>query len=242
MPPVLAAVPGIPNNPDYYAKVHPDRVKRFPASKEEFIVNPTKLVGDNKSGRGWRHELEHDAESVFWLLLYWAMVVQPEGHPKERIEVESWSALNGHHESRQRLIRALSDTMSSNLIHSFYQLLQPLIKDLAAILVIDSHWLSAPDPRKDRFYIIEAFQRLILKFIIDNHGKEFMDHRVEKTFRKVQGVQASDAHSFTHFQSVDSANREDVIPVGCVCGSMNSCPFLLLCLQGTDDVEMDDIQ
>jgi hypothetical protein len=67
-----------------------------------------------------------------------------------------------------------------------------------------------------------------------------------KTFRKVQGMQDSEAKSSTHYQSLDAANRGDVNLVkpkmGCVCGSMNSCPFLLLCLQGTDDVEMDDIQ
>ena len=31
-----------------------------------------------------------------------------------------------------------------------------------------------------------SVQRLILQFIINNCGKEFMDHRVEKTFRAVQ--------------------------------------------------------
>jgi len=59
------------------------------------------------------------------------------------------------------------------------------------------------DPRKDPFYITEAFQCLILNFIIDNHGKEFMDHPVEKIFRKVQGTQASDAWSSSHVHSLD---------------------------------------
>ncbi|KAH9998459.1 hypothetical protein BJV74DRAFT_200503 [Russula compacta] len=188
VPPVVAFIPGIPNTPDLYATAHPDRVKRFPGSEEGFIINPEKLVCDNESRHGWRHELEHDAESVFWLLLYWAMVVQPEKCPKEKIDAKYWNPLNGNHLSRQWLIRGLSEIMSPNLTHSFYKLLQPLIKDLATILVIDSHWLPASDPRKDPFYITEAFQRLILKFIIDNRGKEFMDHPVEKTFRKVQGA------------------------------------------------------
>jgi hypothetical protein len=168
------------------------------------------------------------------------MVMQPEKCHKEKIKVEFWSALNGNHESRQYLLFGLCGRFPSDLTHSFYKPLQPLIKDLAAILFIDSHWLPASDPRKDLYYITEAFQRLILKFIIDNHGKEFMDHRVEKTFRKVKGIQ--DAWSSTQFQSFDAAAREGVTPVGCVCGSMNSCLFLLLCLQGTDDVEMGDIQ
>jgi hypothetical protein len=69
-----------------------------------------------------------------------------------------------------------------------------------------------------------------------------MDHRVEKTFRKVQGTRASHASSSTFLQSMDAATRNGVVQVGCVCGPMNSCPFLLLCLQGTDDVEMDDVE
>jgi len=69
-----------------------------------------------------------------------------------------------------------------------------------------------------------------------------MDHSVEKTFHKVQGTQASDVWSSTHVHSLDAATQVGVFLVGCGCGSMNSCLFLLLCLQGTDDVEMDDIQ
>jgi hypothetical protein len=209
MPPIFAVIPGIPNYPDLYAKAHPDRVERFPSSWEKAIIDPD-LVDDNES-HGWRHELEHNAESVFWLLLYWAMVVQPENLPKENIDTGSWSDLNGNHEHRQRflhslrLIRTLPERMSSNLIHSSYKLLLPLIKNLAAIIVNDSCWLPVADDRRDPFYITEAFQRLILKFIIDNHGKEFMDHPVEKSFRKVEGIQASDASSSPHFHSFDSA-------------------------------------
>ena len=221
MPPVLTAIPGIPNSPDLYAKAHPDRVKKFPSSKDKFTFNPHDLDQDeldkNGSHDGWRHELEHDAESIFWLLFYWAMVVQPEEYLKESIDAASWSLLNGNHESRQVLIaiRALPG-MSSNYIHSFYKPLQPLIQDLAAVLVVDSHWLPASDPRKDPFYITEAFQRLILEFIIANQKEDFMHHRVEKTIRKVHGMQDSNALSTSNIQSLDAAAREGVIRVGCV--------------------------
>ena len=84
----------------------------------------------------------------------------------------SWASLLGNFEKREVLIHEIP----TNLTHSFYKPLQPLIKDLAAILVIDRHWLKAPDPRKDTFYVTEAFQRLILRLMIENRGKEFMDH------------------------------------------------------------------
>jgi hypothetical protein len=187
VPPVFARVPGIPNSPDRYADAHPDRVKNFSSSNKEFIFNP-KETGDNEFHGMWRHELEHDAESVFWLLLYWAVVAQPENTPKEKIDTESWAALNGDHGSRTRLISNLPRHMSPNLLHSFYDLLRPLIKDLAAILVIDSHWLPASDPRRDRYYITEAFQRSILDFVIKNRGEKFMEHPVEKMFRKPRSI------------------------------------------------------
>ena len=243
VPPALAIVPGIPNNPDLYARVHPDRVQRFQNfPEEETLINPRERMNQSQDG-GWRHELDHDAESVFWLLLYWAMVVQPEESPTEKIKAAVWSDLNDNHMSRDRLLSGACVRMSPDLTHSFYTPLQPLIGDLAAILVIDSHWLPASDLRTDNtYYITEAFQRLILKFIIDNRGEEFMDRRIKTTFRKVEGVRASNAVSSTKAQSTDTAHRERFNSVGCVCGSMNSCLFLLLCLQGAGDVEMKDIQ
>lgn len=213
MPPVepIGVFPGTPNSPDIYANAHPDRVEKFSSSTEGLIINPN-LIKNTSHGE-FRHELNHDAESVFWLLLYWAMVVQPEGSfSKERIDAGPWALLNGDHESRQDLIGG----RLSHITHSFYKPLQPLIKDLAAILLNDSHWLPASDPRKDPFYITEAFQRLILNFIIDNRGEEFMDHRVDKTFRKVQDMQHSHASAHSFLQSFDSGKRECVDPVGCV--------------------------
>jgi hypothetical protein len=125
--------------------------------------------------------------------------------------------------------------MPGLVTHSFYAPLEPLIRDLAGILAVDRHWLPASDPRNNVYYINEAFQRLILKFILDHRGEKFMERGVQKTFRRVKGMQDSHANSATSTQSLDEANR-----VSCVYRSMNSCPFLLLCLQGTDDVEMDN--
>jgi hypothetical protein len=178
LPPIFAFIPRIPDSPDIYAKAHPDRVEKFPSStsRKRDILDP-ELIENTSHGK-FRHELNHDAESVFWLLLYWAMVVQPEGCSEEYINPGSWDNLIGNHTSRQDLIRG----GLSQVTHSFYKPLLPLIQDLANILVNDSHWLPAEDIRKDPFYITEAFQRLILNFIIDNRGQEFMDRRVNKNF------------------------------------------------------------
>ena len=222
MPPDLAAVPKIPDPPPFYAKVHPDRVKTFPNSVKNLIFNPDEVRNESQDDK-WRHELKHDAESVFWLLLYWAMVVQPEKCAKERINAATWDLLTGDHKSRNSLIVLVSKpgTMAKYLIHSFYEPLRPLINDLAAILVVDGHWLPASDPRTDLYYVTEAFQRLILNFIIKNRGEQFMDRPVEKTFREVQGIRRS--CSATIFQTKDTKIRESVSAVGCVYGSMDYC-------------------
>jgi hypothetical protein len=105
VPAIVAFIPRIPNSPDDYAKAHPNQVQSFPDSEKKILIDP-ELV-DNESQGGWRHELEHDTESVFWLLLYWAMVVQPKDCPKEMIDTESWNTLNGNHEARQGLLLKL---------------------------------------------------------------------------------------------------------------------------------------
>ena len=199
VPPVLTIVPGIPNSPDIYAEAHPDRVTKFRIAEIK-IIDPEAVV--DKPHDGWRHELEHDAESVFWLLLYWAMVVQPKNCSEEEIDASSWSLLNGNYKKREALIRNIGQSDLEGFTHSFYKCLLPLIKNLAAILVVDSHWLPKSDSRKDPSYITEAFQRLILQFIIDNRGEEFMNRRVEQTFRKVQGMRPTTGWSATPVQSL----------------------------------------
>ncbi|KAI0278005.1 hypothetical protein BGY98DRAFT_1097048 [Russula aff. rugulosa BPL654] len=160
MAPVYARVPKIPDYPDSYAKVHPDRVKRFPSRAQEekkLAIDPDD-IDVNEQDDGWRHELEHDTESVFWLLLYWAMVVQPEDCPEETIHSPSWGNLLGDSGDRQTFTEMLSKRTPTNLTHSFYEPLRPLIMDLADILVIDRRWLPASDRRNDLYYLNEAFR------------------------------------------------------------------------------------
>ena len=208
-----------------YAKVHPNRVQ---GSVEKILIEPHEVMNGSQDHK-WRRELEHDAESVFWPLLYCSMVVQPEKCAEEQIDAGSWDYLNGDYKSRNSLIRTVDqrENMADNLTHSFHKPLRPLINDVAAIFVVDSHWPPEKDPRKDPHFVNEALQRLILNFIIDNRGKGFMDGPVEKPFREVQGTRRSNACSATIFQTKDAEIRESFISVGSVCGSMDYCPLLL---------------
>ncbi|KAH9962319.1 hypothetical protein BGW80DRAFT_1448496 [Lactifluus volemus] len=163
-----ALVPAIPECPKEYALKHSDRKKQFPENTPDRRIQSEGIQSQGDQLE-WRHELEHDAESVFWLLLYWAMVAQPRQLPKEEIDAGYWTLLTGTHQSREGLIDSFSNRVPDGVTHSLYNLLRGLITDLAAILGVDRHWVPKSDPRNHLCYVNEAFQRLILKFIVD-HG------------------------------------------------------------------------
>ena len=172
--------PGIPESPKCYTENHPDRIDDV-SERVEVLVDPS-----DRPQNKWRHELDHDVESVFWLLLYWAMVAQPEGAPGECINSESWSGLLKDFKARDRLVVVLSSgEMPDNLIHSVYKPLWPLISSLADVLLIDRHWIPESNVRKRPEYICEAFQRLILQFIVSNRDEDFMTCRVGNSLRQV---------------------------------------------------------
>jgi hypothetical protein len=165
-------VPEVPKSPECYALAHPDRIKKFPV-----IDEPREMrIRDNQSQGEWRRGLEHDAESVYWLLVYWAMVARPKDLPNEDIKVADWAYLLTH-----RVSLFFSTSLDT---HSVYKPLRPLIRKLTDILVVDRHWLPASDVRNNPEYVNEAFQRLILQFILDNRDADFMEHPVSTTLRQ----------------------------------------------------------
>ena len=207
---VIHVIPQVPKSPECYTTAHSDRIHDFPEETDEALVDPRKLKNQSQDV-GWRHELDHDVESVFWLLLYWAMVIQPaEGPPEGYIHKGSWGNLLGNYKAREGLVSVLSSGgPPTNLIHSVYEPLWPLISSLAAILVVDRHWLPESNVRKRPEYICEVFQRLILQFIVSNRDKGFMTTcRVGDSLRQVQKVALSQALTTTPTLQRDGWERE----------------------------------
>ncbi len=64
-------------------------------------------------------------------------------------------------------------------------------------LVVDRHWLEQSDQQNQLEYLNEAFQQLILAFIFQNLGKEFMGHPVNSDLCAVELVPRSERHSTT---------------------------------------------
>jgi hypothetical protein len=213
--PPLFDVPLVPQSPPRYASFHQERIKNFEGSKE-LIISPKNLpTGDNQSRGKWRHGLEHDVESVFWLLVYWAVMVQPERHkkePKEDVDPVLWGSLIGKSERRDDLIGSFSrGGWLTDLTHPAYKPLAILISQLSSFLVVDRHWLPESDCRSKPEYLNEAFQRLILQFIIENRHASFMDRTIDTTLRSTAEVPRSEARTTSSSLKRDAAESDSEV-------------------------------
>jgi hypothetical protein len=95
-----------------------------------------------------------------------------------------------------------------------------LIENLAAFLVVDRHWLERSDKRNQPEYINEAFQRLILAFILEHCSKEFMNHPVDSKLRVVEPVPQSERRSTTALQARNTEeNKKRPSPQPLIVGS-----------------------
>ncbi|KAF8341443.1 uncharacterized protein EI90DRAFT_2965802 [Cantharellus anzutake] len=195
-------LPAVPDSPEPYTRAHPDRVAKFPPTLAKLLIDHPARHDNSK----WRHELDHDAESVWWLLFYWTVTAQPKGAEHEPIARGIWSLLTGD-DQRGLLIGALAlgqgplGNGTGTGIHSlYYKSLWPLFVRLANILAVDRYWLEGSETQNSPEYISEAFQRLILQFILDNREADFMVCQVEERPRRVQKASQEPHHSFTNSQ------------------------------------------
>ena len=138
-PPRSFFIPAMPESPVPYTSNHPDRIERFPVHAQ-IAKEPSK----DTMNRKWRHGLDHDAESVFWLLVYWAVSAQPEGFQEEFIDRGIWSSLIGSTSSRNRLVVS-SWGGSEDATHSVYKPPWLLLESVASIPSIDRHWVESSE-------------------------------------------------------------------------------------------------
>jgi hypothetical protein len=162
-------VEDIPDAPPAYRVRHPERYNKFPP------VEPKMYSSPKVDEQGWRHDLDHEAESVFWVLVYWLMAASPVNLPEEKIGKGAFTNFTGDNDERDDLI---SGNMKG-LAHSHFKAVMPLIKSMAGILQTDRFWLPKDDPRNHPEYVGEAFQRLVLDFLGQHHDDEFMDHEID---------------------------------------------------------------
>ena len=199
-------IPEVPKSPECYETCHPDRVKKFPYRPREAYFISTEGTDHQYQ---WRHELDHDTESVFWLFFYWLVCAQPENEQMEPIDASIWTGFTGSVSARIRLLGSSLDGAT----HSVYRPLWPLLDGLASIINADRHWVESSDPRNDPGYTNEAFQRLILQFILEHRNETFMHCRVGSQPRPLELISG-----LLSLSSDDTSRKrtlsEPTIPVG----------------------------
>ena len=158
-------VPELSQKAYLYGDVFPDRLTHFqhsPGSPDNHIVR----IGAPPDPDSWGHELRHDAESAFWLLVWWVVNAVPDGCTSE-VPIGLWAPL----------VEVDTDTrpldINSSCLHSAYAPLSGLLHQLARAFKFDLHWATdAPYTHPD--FLHEVFQRHILNFIFENRDKNFM--------------------------------------------------------------------
>ncbi|KAJ8514841.1 hypothetical protein ONZ45_g7681 [Pleurotus djamor] len=158
----------IPRAPQIYELKHKDRVDRFQPSASHGLPQQATL-------KPWKHDLEHDTESVFWVLFYWLMAAWPLGEKKESINRAAWTSFTDNYGARQNILFNLQP----DAFHSAYSPAFSMIQDMAYVIASDRSWLSEQDPRDCPDYALEAFQRLMLRFILDKGVEAVLNKTVD---------------------------------------------------------------
>ena len=130
----------------------------------------------------FRHKLQYDAESVFWLFLWWSLQIQPEDK-KQDVPIPShcWSPLVYQVDRRhENFVYGLPQ----NFLHPEYRPLETLLKQMTFQLQGDHDLCNDPSRQCDE-YLHEVFQRLILEFLFQNINEQFMTTKTHDQFRKV---------------------------------------------------------
>ncbi|KJA13912.1 hypothetical protein HYPSUDRAFT_49536 [Hypholoma sublateritium FD-334 SS-4] len=146
-----------------YRGIFPDRVKRFPCKIPTHIPGIVK----NPSNTIAYHALRHDAESVYWVLVRWAVCAAPAGKASPPVSQHM----------RFRLTEDYSDYRPSYIeegeLDPSYDALRNLLNNMASYLDHDLHWATEA-PFNHPEFLHEALQRLILNFLADNKDEDFM--------------------------------------------------------------------
>jgi len=170
---------GMPQVNERYAKILPDRVIQFPPDGNIYICRPPTFQGQ------WRHELRHEAESIFWLLFWWAIYALPVGADQSSyIPPEIWVMFQSQDKAAKS---CLIPDFHEAAVDSLYAPLATLLRAMAGYISVD-HWWAKEEHLRHPEFVHEAFQRLIFNFILEHNGASFMDLPRQAGYRPMQRV------------------------------------------------------
>jgi hypothetical protein len=176
----------MPELQDGYSRYKIYLERRF----EEFPMNAKETVNlqADEDIQPFSHQLRYDAESVFWLLLWWAIQAKPEGDTldKDRIKNTHWNLLTNTGEEEVEDPRSYYILKFPKMIcHAEYRELEILLRSMSIHLRGDHGLVSS---RSHPEYLHEVFQRLIFEFL-SKHGKaksKFLTLKKSEDLRKLQ--------------------------------------------------------
>jgi hypothetical protein len=156
------------------------------------------ITEDKDMLKDYKHRLSYDAESILWLLLYWAIQIRPKrGNKEDQIPGSLWVDLTSGDDKldpRHRFVDRYPP-----VCHPDYERLDTLLNSLFQQLSGYQEYVSLPsegykvvskdpdateDTRKEDEYLHEAFQRTILAFIVENIEQPFMKAEISPIRRK----------------------------------------------------------
>lgn len=182
-----------------YQTILPERLNQFPqpaTDQQEYVCCLDQSDRENvNTDSKWTHNLQHDAESSFWLLTWWAIHIRApdtgSSGPPSLVPTQPWDYLtsidiDSKEDERDRfLARMIAGSLE--WIDPYYAQLHPLFKRMATQVRGDLHWISkagsVPDYMREPDVMHEALQRIILEFLMDNQDQPFMHQARHPDFR-----------------------------------------------------------
>jgi hypothetical protein len=196
-------VPELSPKAHVYEKVFGDRLKRFQHSSNRHMVD----IKSPPDLSQWRHELRHDAESAFWLLLWWVVNAAPADGCTSEIPIGLWGPLVDTTDDKRSL------KVTSNDLDPAYAPLSVLLQQLGQALEHDLYW-ATETPYTHPDFLHEVFQRHILNFIFENGDQKFMYLATGNASRKPSNFTMSPSLTsrqiliFRSREGLDKASRD----------------------------------
>ena len=204
-----------------------ERLQSFPQPPENqdfvslMIPRDVDMSVDGLRGLPWTHELRHDAESVFWLLVWWAPRDNPILHGPSQIRCDIYGYLVGVDPAmgKDNLAYFMAELAEGqSWLDPEYQELEPLFRQMARQLDGDLCWAEygAPKEMEDPEFLHEALQRITFNFLMEHRTKWFMRldrhslHReIEPQYRlHAEGQFTASTRKRTHSTMVGESESE----------------------------------
>ncbi|PPQ85293.1 hypothetical protein CVT25_010066 [Psilocybe cyanescens] len=180
----LVVLAGVPEPSLTYQQCQPERTKLFDNIRTDYLYPGDAILTRHE----WRHELYHDAESIFWIIFYWFILANPEsGDTDQKIKVGDWFYFVDTSDcvSRNLLLLGLATDLIGTVLHSTFSPALMLLSDLAQAVYPGPYYLAKDNPRSRPDFVHEVFQRAILNFIIKHKDKDFISLEIGPKFRRL---------------------------------------------------------